>query len=180
MALNEGGRSVLANRSLMLNSSFPRALLPIASVYKGLLGLAPAAWRSTSSSTSPWVGPIGAGLATLPFLLAIHTVLNLGLAMLVATLTVYVRDVGNALNYIIRILLFTTPVIYPASVLSPTLQKLLIWNPLFPLFTCYQAVQAGGSPPASDLLLATVFAVVFFVIGARVFLSHERAFALRL
>ena len=83
-------------------------------------------------------------------------------------------------TYISRILLFTTPVIYPASVLSPTLQKLLIWNPLFPLFTCYRAVQAGGTPPRAELFQATVFAVVIFVIGARVFLSHERAFAMRL
>jgi hypothetical protein len=41
-------------------------------------------------------------------------------------------------------------------------------------------VQAGGSPPASDLFQATVFAVVIFIVGARVFLSHERAFAMRL
>ena len=100
--------------------------------------------------------------------------------MLVATLIVFVRDVGNALTYISRILLFTTPVIYPASVLSPTLQKLLIWNPFFPLFTCYRAVQAGGTPPVGGPVPGHVFAVVFFLVGARAFLSHERAFAMRL
>lgn len=178
-ALNDGGKSIITNRSLMLNSSFPRAMLPIASVYKGLVGLVPA--MAIYLVLHLALGqPFGAGLATLPFLLAIHTVLNLGLAMLVATLIVFVRDVGNALTYISRILLFTTPVIYPASVLSPTLQKLLIWNPLFPLFTCYRAVQAGGSPPAGDMFLATVYAVLFFLVGARAFLSHERAFAMRL
>jgi ABC-type polysaccharide/polyol phosphate export permease len=58
--------------------------------------------------------PFGGGLAMLPFLLAIHTVLNLGVAMAVATITVYFRDLGNMMTYISRVLLFTTPVIYPA------------------------------------------------------------------
>jgi len=84
------------------------------------------------------------------------------------------------MTYISRVLLFTTPVIYPASVLSPTLQKFLIWNPFLPLFNCYRAVQAGGTPPSGDLVLSIAFAIGIFTLGARVFLSHERDFAMRL
>jgi len=178
-ALNEGSRAIVGNRSLILNSSFPRAMLPIATIYKGLLALVPAACIYLVLHIA--MGrPFGAGLVMLPYLLAIHTILNLGVAMLLATASVFVRDVGNAITYISRILLFTTPVIYPASVLGPSIQKFLIWNPFFPLFVCYRAVQAGGTPPSSDLFLATAFAVGFLVVGVRVFLSHERAFAIRL
>jgi teichoic acid transport system permease protein len=178
-ALNEGGRSIVGNRSLILNSSFPRAMLPVAVIYKGLVQLVPAACIYLVIHVVTGRA-FGGGLVMLPYLLVIHTVLNLGLAMIMATLVVFVRDFSNAMTYISRILLFTTPVIYPASVLSPTIQKFLIWNPFVPLFTSYRAVQAGGVPQSSDLFLATAFAIAFFVVGARVFLSHERAFAMRL
>ena len=178
-ALNDGGRSIITNRSLLLNSTFPRAMLPIASVYKGLVALVPA--MAIYLVLHLALGqPLGAGLATLPFLLAIHTVLNLGLAMLVATLIVFVRDVGNALTYISRILLFTTPVIYASDTLSPGLQQVLSWNPLFELFTAYRVIIAGGVPTAGMVFTSAAFALVIFVIGARVFLSNERAFALKL
>jgi ABC-type polysaccharide/polyol phosphate export permease len=106
--------------------------------------------------------------------------MNTGVAMLVSTLTVFVRDVGNALTYLMRLLFFMTPVIYPATTLSPTLVSILSWNPFFCLFVCYRAVIAGGMPPGGYMLRATAFAIVLFIVGGRTFLSHERAFALRL
>ena len=45
--------------------------------------------------------------------------MNLGLALLFSTLTVYFKDMNNLLNYILRILTFATPVVYPVSTLQP-------------------------------------------------------------
>ena len=178
-ALNEGGKSIVSSKSLMLNSSFPRAMLPLATIYKGLLGLMPA--MGIYLCIHLVLGqPIGPGIATLPLLLAIQTVANIGLAMLVATITVYVRDMTNALTYLSRILLFTTPVIYSAATLSPGLRRILSFNPYFALFNCYRAVIAGQMPPGELVFQATAFALVLILVGGRVFLSHERAFAMRL
>jgi teichoic acid transport system permease protein len=179
MALNDGGRSIVQSKSLMLNTTFPRMLLPLASIYKGLLGLVPS--LGIYLIIHLVLGqPIGPGIAMLPLLLAIQTVTNAGLAMLVATLTVFVRDMTNALTYISRVLLFTTPVIYSPEVLSPGLQRVLSFNPYFALFNCYRAVVAGEMPPAGWVFQAMGFSVLFIVLGVRVFLSHERAFAMRL
>jgi teichoic acid transport system permease protein len=179
VALNDGGRSIITKQSLVLNSTFPRAMLPLASIYKGLLGLVPAMCVYVVIHLA-CRQPIGAGIAVLPLLLIIQTVLCAGLAMLTATITVFVRDMTNALTYLTRLLLFTTPVIYSASTLTPGLQRILAFNPFFALFNCYRAVVAGQMPPGGSVLQATLWAAVYLVIGARVFLSHERAFAMRL
>jgi len=178
-ALNKGGRSILSGKSLMLNSTFPRAMLPLASIYEGLVSLIPAMCVYAVLHLV-CQQPIGAGIATLPLLLAIQTVLNIGFAMLIATITVFVRDMTNALTYVTRILMFTTPVIYSTATLSPTLQRILAFNPFFALFVCYRAVVAGGMPPGGSLLQAIGWAIIIFAIGTRAFLSHERAFAMRL
>jgi hypothetical protein len=41
-------------------------------------------------------------------------------------------------------------------------------------------VQAGGTPPSGDLVLSIAFAAGIFILGARLFISHERDFAMRL
>ena len=179
VSLNEGGRSIINGKGLMLNSSFPRVMLPLTSVYKGLVNLVPS--MAIYVVIHLVLGqPIGSGIAVLPLLLGIQTILNTGIAMLVATLTVFVRDISNALSYVSRLLLFTTPVIYPATTLSGSMQAILRWNPLFALFSAYREVVAGEVPDASLIFQALAFAVAIFLIGGRVFLSHERAFAMRL
>ena len=75
--------------------------------------------------------------------------MNLGLALMFSTLTVLYKDMTNLLNYILRVLTFATPVIYPVASLQPNIRPLLIWNPLFPLFCGYQAIITGSSRRAA-------------------------------
>ena len=177
VSLNDGARSVIGGRGLLLNSAFPRALLPISSVYKGLLELAPAGAVYLVIHIA--VGqPIGSGVAFLPTLLVLQTALNLGLALLFAALTVYMRDVTQLLGYLLRILFFTTPILYPVSALPSGVRTAMTFNPLFPVFSAYQEVVAGGVPTTGQLVGSLLWAVLFLVVGGGLFISHERAFAL--
>jgi teichoic acid transport system permease protein len=176
-SLTEGARSVVGGRGLLLNSAFPRALLPISSVYKGLLELAPAGAVYLVIHIA--LGqPIGSGVAFLPLLLVLQTGINLGLALLFAALTVFMRDVTQLMQYLLRILFFVTPVLYPVSFLPQGVRTAMAFNPLFPVFAAYQAVIGGGVPTNLQLVGALVWAVVFLIVGGGLFLSHERAFAL--
>jgi teichoic acid transport system permease protein len=176
-SLNEGARSVVGGRGLLLNSAFPRALLPISAVYKGLLELMPAGAVYLVIHIA-FGRPIGSGIAFLPLLLALHTALNLGLALLFAALTVFMRDITQLMQYLLRILFFVTPVLYPVSFLPPGVRTGMAFNPLFPVFVAYQEVIGGGVPTNLQLVGALFWAVVFLIVGGGLFLSHERAFAL--
>jgi teichoic acid transport system permease protein len=177
VALNDGARSVIGGRGLLLNSSFPRALLPITAVYKGLVQLAPAGAVYLVIHIA-YGRPIGSGVVLLPTLLVLQTTLNLGLAMLFAALTVYIRDVTQLLGYLLRLLFFTTPILYPVSALPSAIRTVMTFNPFFPVFAAYQDVVAGGEPSIGLIAGATFWAVLFLVIGGRLFLSHERDFGL--
>jgi ABC-type polysaccharide/polyol phosphate export permease len=124
--------------------------------------------------------PIGAGIFMLPLLIAVQTVMNVGLGLLFATLTVLIRDMSNLINYIVRALTFLTPVVYPISALSPTLRQILSLNPLYPLFACYQAIVVGATPSGGMVFASIAWALVFLALGTWMFLRHERSFALHL
>lgn len=178
-ALTDGGRSITKSKGMMLNSTFPSALLPLTTLYSSLLGFVPAAGVYVLVHLVLGA-PIGWPLLALPLLFAIQMVMSLGLALLTATVVVYFRDAQNVLNYITRIMFFATPVIYPVSLLPDGIRSVLAWQPLFPLFANYQAVLQGEPPDVAMLLHATAWAVFFLVLGTRVFRRYERGFAIRL
>jgi len=179
ISINDGGRSILRNKGLVLNAIFPRGLLPVAEVYK--------AWRSTVPAFVIYVpihlamgAPITQALLLLPLLLVILTGINLGLALLLSVATAYSKDVSQMLNYVLRILMFATPVVYPVALLSPAIRQVLSWNPLFALFTAFQEIITGSMPSFGLILQSIVWSIVLLVSGTWMFLRHERSFGLHL
>jgi ABC-type polysaccharide/polyol phosphate export permease len=178
-AITEGGSSIRSSKNLMLNSTFPRALFPITVVCRGVMRFAPAVPVYAAFHIG-LQAPLGRGLLLLPVLFAVQGVLMVGLALLVSTLVVFVKDAGNAVQYIGRVLFFTTPVIYPLASMPDGIRDVLSWQPFFALFASYQEILDGGVPGPGLLIQATLWAGGLLIVGTRVFLRHERELAIRL
>ena len=178
-AMGEAGTSIKRAKGLMLSSTFPRALLPITSVYKSLrqFGLAAAVFAVIFPLVGGTPGP---GLFVLPLLFVVHVTMNVGIALLVSSFVILVPDGTNVMTYVSRILFFATPIIYPVTLLPDTARLLVGWQPLFALFASYQAVFRGDVPSLGLVVTSAVWAIALLVVGAQVFLRHERQFALHL
>ncbi len=178
IALNEAGQSIKGGKGLLLNSSFPRAMLPLTTLCKGVLKFLPTV--GVYAMFHLLLGaPIGRGLLLLPVLFVLQLVLMAGIALTVSTAVVFFPDAGNAIQYVGRILFFTTPVIYPLDVIPPGIRAVLSWQPLFALFASYQEILDGGVPDVSLMLQVLAWAIGFLFVGCQLFLRHEREFALR-
>jgi ABC-type polysaccharide/polyol phosphate export permease len=178
-AITEGGRSIRSSKDLMLNSTFPRALFPITTVCRGVMRFGPAVPVYAAFHIG-LRAPVGWGLLLLPVLFAVQVVLMVGLALLVSTLVVFVKDAGNLVQYIGRLLFFTTPVIYPVASVPDGIRDVLSWQPFFALFASYQEIFDGGVPGFGLMIQAALWAAGFLFVGTRVFLGHERELAIRL
>jgi len=178
-ALGEGGASIKRSKGLMLNSTFPRALLPVTTVYKSLKDFIPSALVFVV--LYPAVGgKVGTGFLVLPLLFVLQVVMNIGIALLVSTYVTLFPDGNNVMTYVSRVLFFATPVVYPVALLPATARVAIGWQPLFPLFASYQAVFSGGVPNPLLVLETAAWAFVLLVVGGQYFLRHEREFAMRL
>jgi teichoic acid transport system permease protein len=178
-ALGEGGASIRRSKSLMLSSTFPKALLPLTTIYRTL--------RKFATSAGVFVvifvaigGKLGMGLFVLPLLFVLQVTMNIGIALLMSTFYAFVPDAPNVMNYVTRVLFFTTPVIYPVSLLPPGALALVSWMPLFGLFASYQAIFTGEVPSPALVLQTAFWAVALLVVGSRAFLRHEQQFALHI
>jgi len=178
-AIGEGGNSIRRAKSLMLNSTFPRALLPVTTVYKSLRTFVTSA--CVLAVIFPLVGgKIGPGLFALPLLFALQAVMNVGIALLVSTFVILVPDASNVMTYVTRVLFFATPVLYPVELLPDTARLLIGWQPLYALFANYQAIFSGRMPDTLLMIQTAAWAFALLAIGGRVFLRHEREFTMHL
>ena len=156
--------------------------MPISVLYRGFLQFLPTI-AVYGVFHLVFGGAIGPGLLMLPFLFILQIFISFGVSLVFATLTVYVADMSNLLNYVMRVLLFITPVIYPVEQLykAPAVVRAVLYmNPFFALFSAYQYVFSGLVPTSSQIIQILFWAVVWPIIGFRFFVSHERGFAMRL
>jgi teichoic acid transport system permease protein len=110
-----------------------------------------------------------------------RVVLASGLAMLLAAVQVYFRDLSSFLPYVLRIWLYVSPILYYYDEVPSKYKPILDANPLTALLASWSDIlQKGKAPPLSWLLVGLAWAVAMFVIGAAFFTSREREFAVRI
>ena len=107
-------KSVTGGGRLILNTAFPRALLPLSSVITAFMRFLPTLIVYIPVHIIAGL-PVGPSLLWVFPLIFLLFVLASGAAMLVAALQVYFRDLKNFLPYVLRIWLYASPVLYYAK-----------------------------------------------------------------
>ncbi len=179
-SLQQGVRSVVSGGRLILNTAFPRALLPISSVITAFLRFLPtlAIYVPVHLITGQPVGPELLWLIPIALILAVFTA---GMTMLVAAGQVYFRDLKSFLPYATRVWLYATPILYYAREVPDRYDWILAVNPLGSIITAWSTViDQGRAPALDDMLLGLGWAIGIFVVAATFFISREREFAVRL
>ena len=109
---------------------FPRLILPMSSVFAGLVDFAIAFVILVGLMFYYQVTPAWNLLWTLPLFLLLAIVTALGVALWLSAINVQYRDVNQALPFLTQFWLFATPVAYSASVISEKWQVVYSLNPM--------------------------------------------------
>jgi teichoic acid transport system permease protein len=179
-AVRDGTKSVVTGGRLILNSAFPRVLLPLSSVVSATKRFVPTMiiYIPIHFAAGLSVGPVT--LWVIP-LFGLLLVMATGLAMIVGALQVYFRDLKNLMPYLLRVWLFASPVLYFADQMPEKYRFLLDVNPLGQLLSAWSDVlNLGQAPSARELIVASAWAFGLLIAGFVFFVSREREFAVRL
>jgi teichoic acid transport system permease protein len=185
--VSQAAGSVVGGGKLILNTAFPRLLLPITQIVIAFFRFLPTVpvlaviiWfnnRANISLHMLWIVP--------DFVLLI--LFTAGLGFVCATLQVYNTDFKNLLPYLLRLGMYMTPILWfvrdPVThVLASGLRRhIATYNPLSPLFEIWSdAVVVGQASPLGTWLRAIIVSVVVFVVGFVVYVSRERDYAVRI
>ncbi len=188
-ATSLGMTSLVARESLLRKMTFPRLVIPTAAtITAGLTFLVNTvvvagfvAWKQVTPRLD-W-------LLVLPLLVELYA-FTLGVALILATLYVRFRDMGQVWELGTQLLFYASPIIYPIGFLPPFARNLVFLNPFTQVLQDIRALVLYPDLPANKITAADAFgtggrlipigiAVATLAVGLLLFRRDEPWFAER-
>jgi lipopolysaccharide transport system permease protein len=113
-------------------------------------------------------------LVLIPVLFLFSGLFGFGLGLIVSAYTAKYKDLEQLVMFLVRLFMFVTPVVYPATLISEKYQTLFWLNPLTPIIETFRAILFQHEPLHITALISG-FAVValVFIVSLLLFKSKE-------
>ena len=169
--------SIVDNGGLLRTVVFPRAILPIATVLfnfaQYLLTIAVFLPLMFAWYRIPLVEP----MLLFPLVLVLHVAFTIGIALIMATTTVFFRDVRHLVEVALAVLFWLTPIVYELERVPEKLRLSILLSPMSPFVVAYQKLFFFREvPEATVWVVAVTYAVGAFVVGVALVLAFEDRF----
>lgn len=176
-AINRAPTLIISNVNYVKKVVFPLELLPIISMGSAL-------FHSLVSLLILIVafalinGYLPITIIYVPLILLPLIFLTLGISWFLASLGVFIRDVGQTVNLLTTVLMFVSPIFYPLSSLPEEFQG---WISLSPVSFIIEQARAtlifGEHPDWMGLLAYLVIALIIMFLGYAWFQKTRKGFA---
>ncbi|MCA9989675.1 MAG: ABC transporter permease [Ardenticatenaceae bacterium] len=176
-ALSGAATSLVTSSSMISKVYFPRLLIPLAPALGKLVDFAIAmaillllvVWFQVTPNLN---------VLALPLLVLIMVLAASGAGMWLTALSIQYRDISYALSFIIQMLMYASPVVYPASSVPAQFRLLYGINPMVGVIEGFRSAFLSTNPMPWDLILVAGLSALFLsVSGAFYFRRMERIFA---
>ncbi|HUB80040.1 MAG TPA: ABC transporter permease [Bryobacteraceae bacterium] len=171
-----GTTSIIDNASLVKRIPIPREIVPIAAVLSNVVHLSiqilllfACVWIFGGSTNVHWLW--------LPLLWFLEIFFVCGLAMITASVNVYLRDTRYIVESANTVLFWLVPIFYGFEAIPARLKEFYQFNPVAALVLCMRDIMLHDSSPHSGTVLKLAgVACVTFVVGLIVFRRGKGAF----
>jgi lipopolysaccharide transport system permease protein len=183
-AVTEGIQTLVAEQNMISKIYFPRLILPISRILARLLDFFVSLLILGALMLYYGIVPNWA-LLLFPLLVLMMLCSAAGLGLLFGAMAVQYRDINHAMGFVMRLLLFTTPVIFSVQMIVP--DEYAQYRPIYALNPMVGVIEGfryalfkdlSVDPVPWDLILPSMLtSVVTLVAGAMYFRRKERVFA---
>lgn len=174
----QGLGSIRYQGDLVKKVYFPRQILPIVSLTVNFINLLISfAIIYSILLISGW----GINLKIQAWLIPVMIIeyfFALGLALMLAAVEVYFRDIEHIVSVIMMVWMYVTPMFYSIEIIPEQFLPMFHWNPMLYIIGMYQQILYHKiAPDMTYMARAAGFALVFMIIGSIVFKILEKRFA---
>ena len=175
--LTDSSNSLVQNRNMLSKVYFPRLVLPLSAIFSKILdffiGFLVLVGLLFYYNYIP-----GINIFFFPILFVILIMTSLGTGMILSAMAVQYRDVQHAMTFLVRILMYSAPVVYSISVIPEKYLYFYALNPMVGVIEGMRASFLGTKDMPWDLIGISAFvSIVLFIFGIFYFKKMERNFA---
>ena len=176
--LTSSSNSMVNNAQIIKKIYFPRLIIPVASVLVALFDFLMAFglfiilllfYKQPVSIQAIWAWPSA---------LVLTVIATLGPGCLLSALNVKYRDFRYVIPFLVQVLFFLTPVIYPVDLLAyPVLQYILACSPMYAAVELFRFPLTGLVMNSTFVLISVLSGLLWIVLGIAYFRRTEDYFA---
>jgi lipopolysaccharide transport system permease protein len=177
--ISSAGNSMINNANIIKKIYFPRLIIPISSVIVSLFDFLMALLLFVGVVIYYNVEfDLFKTLVFAPLGIIVTIIATLGMGTFLAALNIKYRDFRYIIPFLVQIMLFVTPVIYPISMVKDELVKLVLaLNPMYSAITMFRSCFNGSIIQTDLLLVSLISGLLIFIVGLFYFRKTESYFA---
>lgn len=175
-AVTASSGSVVANANIVRKVYFPRLIVPLAATGAPLIDYGIGLVVLLIAMAVLGV-PVTGSVLLVPLLIASLLIGVFGVGILMSAITVAYRDFRHLLPFMLKLLFFLTPVIYPVTMVPERFRWLLALNPVGGTIAGLRSAILGTPILYTDWLISTSIGLAALIAGLVYFQRVEKRFA---
>lgn len=177
MTILQSAASIVTNGGIIKKVYFPREILPISTTTSNLLNFLITGIIVIFALLISGVG-IGSSVLLLPIIIIIQYILQLGLAFIFSSITVYVRDVEYLLNVFMMLMFYLCPIVYSSDMIPDKFLPIFKLNPMFHIIEYYRTILYSKQiPNLLHILMLFIACLLVLILGYVIFQKCKKRFA---
>jgi lipopolysaccharide transport system permease protein len=169
--------AIVVNSSLVTRVYIPRQILVLSTALTSLIGSL-LEFIILLPIILGLLGHLPVTVLLFPLIHFIYFWFVFGAGLLLSSLFVYFRDLGQIWEVLVNILFFCTPIFYPVSIVPAYLLPYYLLNPVTQFIGMYRDVMVAGDLPSLYSIVVVIgFATAAYLVGSFVFNKLQRRFA---
>jgi lipopolysaccharide transport system permease protein len=174
-AMTASSESLVTGQNMLGKVYFPRLIFPIIPTLAKLVDFAISMLIVLVVCLFYRILPTW-NLLLLPLFVLLMMCIAAGVGMWLSALAIRFRDIKLAMPFVIRMLMYSAPIVYSASSIPENFRTIYSFNPLVSVIEGFRACLLGTPFPWFFILPGMLTAIILLVTGAFYFKRMERVF----
>lgn len=174
-AMTESSQSLVQGQNMLGKIYFPRLIFPITPVLARLVDFGISIVIVLVAALYYSVLPTW-NLLLFPIFVVLMMSIGAGVGMWLSAMSIRFRDVKFAMPFVVRMLMYSAPIVYSASSIPQKYRILYSFNPIVGVIEGYRACLLGTPVPWQYIWPGIITSVMLLISGALYFNRMERVF----
>ncbi len=171
--INSSARAILKYSSIINQVYLPKMIFPMTISFTQLInfvfGLAVIALFLIVYGVVP-----GWQIVYLPIIIIVQLLFLLAISLTIAYVCVFIRDIDNVLNHLVRVLFYSSPIIWDGGRLPNEYSWVVDINPIATIVNAYRDIlMYQNTPHLTELMVIAVISLVVITASIFYYSKHE-------